>query len=124
MDCRFCNFNEIIIAANELAFAVYDKYPVTEGHILVIPKRHVASYFDTSIEERTAIDELLNECKRILDEKYQPDGYNIGINCGEAAGQTIFHVHVHLIPRYIGDVGNPRGGVRGIIPGRKDYKDD
>ncbi|MGE5418228.1 MAG: HIT family protein [Acidobacteriota bacterium] len=124
MDCPFCDCCENVIASNELVYAVYDTCPVTKGHLLVIPKRHVASYFDTTLEEKNAINDVIDECKKLMDAKYNPDGYNIGINCGEAAGQTIFHVHVHLIPRYAGDVSNPRGGIRGIIPGRSDYKDE
>ena len=99
------------ILENELAFAIYDKYPVSKGHVLVIPKRHYASYFDAAPEELTAINELIIQIKEILDE-LKPDGYNIGINVGEAAGQTVFHLHIHVIPRYSGDVDNPRGGIR------------
>jgi len=120
MTCPFCSPNEPIIS-NILAYAIYDKYPVNPGHILIIPKRHVASFFDTNNEERQAINELIIECKRLLDKEYAPDGYNIGVNIGEPAGQTVYHVHVHLIPRYIGDIDNPRGGVRGVIPEKRIY---
>lgn len=109
------------VLENDLAFAIYDKYPVNKGHMLIIPKRHTANYFDLTMEERLAIDELLFQGKQLLDETYSPDGYNVGINCGEVAGQTIFHVHVHLIPRYKGDMEDPRGGVRGVIPGKMKY---
>ncbi len=120
MHCPFCNPTEIVVS-NALAYAIYDKYPVSPGHMLIIPKRHVANFFDTSGEERQAIYELMEHCKSRLDRELSPDAYNIGINCGKAAGQTIFHVHVHLIPRYKGDIGNPRGGVRGVIPDKRVY---
>lgn len=118
--CIFCQIEEKIIE-NNLAFAIFDKYPVNPGHILIITKRHIADYFDSSPEERQAIDELLIKCRELLKEKYQPDAYNIGINCGEDAGQTIFHLHVHLIPRYKGDMDCPQGGVRGVIPEKRLY---
>lgn len=118
MSCPFCLLNEFAIE-NEVAFAIFDKYPVNKGHLLIIPKRHVEQYFDLTLEERQAIDDLLFKGKKLMDQQYQPDGYNVGINCGEAAGQTIFHVHVHLIPRYKGDIDEPRGGVRGVIPEKR-----
>ena len=120
MSCPFCLINEYEIE-NEVAFAIFDKYPVNKGHLLIIPKRHVEQYFDLTSEERQAIDDLLFKGKELLDQQYQPDGYNVGINCGEVAGQTIFHVHVHLIPRYKGDIEEPRGGVRGVIPEKRMY---
>ena len=112
MNCIFCEMKDYILE-NELAYAIYDKYPVGKGHMLFIPKRHVKDFFDITKEEREAIFELIDEGKKLLDKKYSPDSYNVGINCGEHAGQTIMHVHVHLIPRYIGDMKDPRGGVRG-----------
>ena len=121
MSCPFCSNELNIVKENDLAFAIYDKYPVTKGHLLIIPKRHVSSYFDICIEEKNAIAELLVECKESLNDTHSPDGYNIGINCGEAAGQTIFHLHVHLIPRYYGDMKDPSGGVRGVIPEKQKY---
>ena len=120
MTCVFCQITDIVLE-NELALAFYDKYPVNKGHLLIIPKRHVEQYFDLTEQERIAIDELLFQGKKMLDEQYQPDGYNIGVNSGEAAGQTVFHVHVHLIPRYDGDMKDPRGGVRGVIPEKQVY---
>jgi diadenosine tetraphosphate (Ap4A) HIT family hydrolase len=120
MHCPFCNPKETVVS-NELAFAIYDKYPVSPGHMLIIPKRHVADFFDTTPEEKRAVLEILDRSKKMLDEEMAPDGYNVGINCGSAAGQTVFHVHVHLIPRYAGDIDNPRGGVRGVIPGKRVY---
>ncbi len=120
MSCPFCEADGEILG-NELAFAKYDAYPVSPGHLLVIPRRHVADWFEVTDEEQQAIFSLVSEGKKILDAEFKPDGYNVGINCGEAAGQTIFHVHVHLIPRYTGDVPNPRGGVRAVIAAKKNY---
>lgn len=121
--CLFCNLpsNLQIQAENDLAFAVFDGFPVSPGHVLVIPKRHVANYFDLTSDELTAIQDLLVIMKNQVDEKFHPDGYNVGVNVGESAGQSVFHVHVHLIPRYKGDVANPRGGVRGVIPSKQKY---
>jgi diadenosine tetraphosphate (Ap4A) HIT family hydrolase len=121
MSCPFCSKEVEKINENEYAYALYDKYPVNKGHMLIITKRHIQDYFDTNSNEKHAIQALLDECKTMLDEAFSPDGYNIGINCGEAAGQTIFHLHVHLIPRYKGDLDNPRGGVRGVIPSQRMY---
>ena len=118
--CVFCQMKDYILE-NELAYAIYDKYPVGKGHMLFIPKRHVKDFFDITKEEREAIFDLIDEGKKLLDEKYSPDSYNVGINCGEHAGQTIMHVHVHLIPRYIGDIKDPTGGVRGVIPYKMKY---
>jgi len=120
MNCPFCNPEDIVFE-NSLAYAKMDAFPVSPGHMLIFPKRHVPDFFFLNDEEKSAIFLLLDEAKLYLDTKYHPDGYNIGINCGEAAGQTIFHVHIHLIPRYKGDVPNPRGGVRGIIADKRDY---
>lgn len=114
MPCVFCNYliSKDYIAENELAFAIYDNFPVNKGHVLIIPKRHFASFFDATQEEMQAFYSLTNKVRELLDEEFKPDGYNIGINVGEAAGQTIFHLHIHIIPRYKGDVENPRGGIR------------
>lgn len=116
--CLFCNCEDVILE-NRLAWAKYDKYPVSPGHMLIISKRHVPDFFATTIEERQALNELLNEAKKLLDQEHSPDAYNIGVNCGQPAGQTIMHLHIHLIPRYLGDMGNPRGGVRGVIPDKR-----
>ena len=111
--CVFCeNNNREIIAENDLAKAFYDHFPVNEGHVLVIPRRHIETFFDALPEELAAISALIFEVKEILQAKYRPDGYNIGVNVGVAAGQTVFHLHFHVIPRYSGDVEDPRGGVR------------
>jgi diadenosine tetraphosphate (Ap4A) HIT family hydrolase len=110
------------IASDELAFAILDSYPVSPGHALVVPRRVIATWFEASSEERQAIFDLVDEVKRLLDARTPaPDGYNIGINCGEAAGQTVMHLHVHVIPRYRGDVPDPTGGVRHVIPGKGNY---
>jgi len=122
-ECFFCNriHNKDFALENEFAVARFDDMPVNEGHLEVIPKRHVKDWWETTKEERIAIFDLLDEAKKIVDYRYHPDGYNIGMNLGEKAGQSIMHLHVHLIPRYDGDVPNPRGGVRGVIPDKQNY---
>lgn len=114
MDCIFCKYSssDEVVIQNDLAYAMHDHFPVNKGHLLIIPKRHFASYFEASEEEFLAIQDLIRLAKDMLDVEMKPDGYNIGINIGEAAGQTIFHLHIHLIPRFLGDVENPRGGIR------------
>ncbi len=106
---------------NDLCYARWDSYPVNEGHMLIVPWRHVADYFEVSAEERAALWETVDAAKRFLAENYRPDGYNVGINIGQAAGQSVFHLHLHLIPRYAGDMADPRGGVRGVIPEKQKY---
>lgn len=119
--CPFCTEPEPFLES-ELCFARYDHYPVSEGHTLIITKRHVSSFFDLTAKEMSELTALTVKVKKILDERFQPDGYNVGINVGEAAGQSVWHVHLHVIPRYIGDVKNPRGGVRGVIPKKQNYQ--
>lgn len=123
--CVFCNLesnNIKVIAENELALVFYDGFAVTQYHTLIIPKRHVADYFDLHTPEVNAIQELLHQQKYMLQAKDKSiTGFNVGINCGEDAGQSIFHVHVHLIPRRKGDMVNPKGGVRGVIPEKQKY---
>ena len=115
--CPFCTLGaERIVLANELAVVIRDSFPVSPGHTLIIPKRHVVSFFDVTGDERKAMLALLDGAKLGLDEAFHPDGYNVGINDGEAAGQTVPHLHLHLIPRYAGDSEDPRGGVRWILP--------
>lgn len=109
------------VASNPLAFAIRDRYPVSPGHTLVIPRRPVATWFEATPEEQRALFELVDVVKRELDRTLQPQGYNVGFNVGEAAGQTVFHLHVHVIPRFTGDVADPRGGVRHVIPGKGNY---
>ncbi len=114
-DCIFCNIPpEKIIIETELALAIYDKYPVNQGHMLVIPKRHFPGIFAATTEEVLALHEITLKVMDYLEENYHPAGYNIGINLDKAAGQTIFHLHIHVIPRYAGDVKNPRGGIRNL----------
>jgi diadenosine tetraphosphate (Ap4A) HIT family hydrolase len=109
------------VAANALAFAVRDAFPVSPGHTLVVPRRLVATWFDATRAEQHALLDLVEVVRRALDAERQPDGYNVGFNAGIAAGQTVLHLHVHVIPRYAGDVPDPRGGVRHVIPGKGNY---
>jgi len=112
--CIFCDVpKESIIAENELAFAIFDKYPVNPGHALIIPKRHFVSFFDATGEELLSLHRLVLEVKRTLDRQYDPDGYNVGVNVGECAGQVVWHVHLHVIPRFVGDSPRP-GGLRRV----------
>jgi len=124
ISCPFCilESNRDVVIENENAFAIFDKFPVSNGHLLIIPKLHSNSYFDLDIEIQNACWDIVNHVKQLLEKMYSPSGYNIGININVAGGQTIPHAHIHLIPRYIGDVSNPRGGVRGVIPFKQDYK--
>jgi diadenosine tetraphosphate (Ap4A) HIT family hydrolase len=119
-DCIFCK-NRNIIIENELAYADWDTYPASPGHCLVITKRHVPEYFQATAEEKAALWSLVDEIKPIIDEARSPDAYNVGINIGKTAGQSIPHIHIHIIPRYAGDVENPQGGVRGVIPHKQKY---
>jgi diadenosine tetraphosphate (Ap4A) HIT family hydrolase len=113
--CIFCDYNrEEIIEQNKLAYLIYDNYPVNKGHMLIIPFRHVHNFFELTEEELIAIYELLIEGQEKLKEEVKANGFNVGINIGAAAGQTVFHAHVHLIPRFHGDVEDPRGGIRNI----------
>jgi diadenosine tetraphosphate (Ap4A) HIT family hydrolase len=109
------------VLENSLFFANFDNHPVAKGHMKIIPKRHVDSFFDLTDGEITAAFDLLKKARGLLDEKFKPDAYNVGLNDGKAAGQTVFHLHIHLIPRYFGDVPNPVGGVRNVIPGKGNY---
>jgi ATP adenylyltransferase len=122
-DCAFCALDgsERVFFEDNLIRALWDGFPVSPGHALVVPRRHVANWFDASLEEQAALMRGLDVARARILERYQPDGFNIGINVGEAAGQTVFHLHLHLIPRYKGDVPDPRGGVRCVIPARARY---
>ena len=120
--CAFCTLPpERIIDSNDLALVIRDGFPISQGHTLIIPKRHTGSFFDTSEEEKLALFELIERAKLKIDKEFHPDSYNIGINDGPAAGQTVPHLHIHLIPRYKGDQEDPRGGVRWIIPSKAKY---
>lgn len=121
MNCIFCQRDGSILAETTLSFAVLDTFPVSKGHVLVIPKRHVATIWELTTEEYANVFDLVRQVKHLIQDKFDPQGINVGVNCSEAAGQTVFHAHIHVIPRYTGDVPNPRGGVRNIIPGKGDY---
>jgi diadenosine tetraphosphate (Ap4A) HIT family hydrolase len=121
MDCIFCRKDRPLLVQTELSLAFLDSFPVSKGHALVIPKRHVASIWEMTTEEYTDAFELVRQVRDILQQEFEPQGFNIGVNCGEAAGQSVFHAHIHIIPRYAGDVPNPRGGVRNIIPAKGNY---
>jgi len=124
-ECKYCNekyqHSWRTIVENEHFFANLDNHPVSPGHMKLISKRHVNSICELTDAEIIAMRDLMAEAQGYADRKYKPDGYNLGINQGEAAGQTVFHLHVHVIPRYNGDVANPIGGVRNIIAGMGDY---
>jgi len=121
--CLFCNSKESGLAdENQLAYASYDSYPVTDQHCLIIPKRHVKDYFDLTVEEIVACDQLIKKMKKEIEKKdASVKGFNIGTNSGKIAGQSIMHCHIHLIPRREGDVENPQGGVRSVIPLKQHY---
>lgn len=115
--CVFCQKPATdLILENDLAKAFYDQHPVRKGHLLIVPKQHYATYFEVPEATLMAMQSLLQAGKVFLDQEVHPAGYNIGINVGEAAGQTVMHAHIHLIPRYLGDVVDPRGGIRRMIP--------
>lgn len=121
-NCLFCSLDSSrIIMSNDYAFAIRDGFPISEGHTLIIPKRHIASLFEATAEEQAALFDLLGLASQQLQEQLKPDGFNIGINDGTAAGQTVMHLHIHLIPRYVGDQPDPRGGVRWIFPDKAAY---
>ena len=122
--CIFCQMEPTrIVSSNELSYAIRDGFPVTNGHTLVIPKRHAATFFDMTEEEIFSCNKLLHEQRRaILDGDKTVGGFNIGMNAGAVAGQTVFHAHIHLIPRRSGDVEDPRGGIRHLIPDKGFYK--
>ena len=125
-NCPFCKIERLInkdriVYQDDTWIAIYDNYPVSEGHVLLIPKRHVETFFNLNMVEFGSLGVTIGIIKMILDKKFHPDGYNIGANCGEVAGQTVMHCHIHIIPRYKGDMENPRGGVRGVIPEKQKY---
>jgi diadenosine tetraphosphate (Ap4A) HIT family hydrolase len=109
------------LAANRSAFVIADRFPVSPGHALVVSRRVIATWWEATDDERADILALVDEVKRRLDAELQPDGYNVGFNAGAAAGQTVGHLHIHVIPRYRGDVPDPRGGVRHVLPGKGNY---
>jgi len=120
--CPFCHLDpSSVICSNRHAVAVWDGFPVTPGHSLIIPKRHIVSFFEATPEEQAALFEILGEIRSRLIAERRPDGFNFGVNDGAAAGQTVMHLHIHLIPRYLGDTADPRGGVRWIMPEKAPY---
>jgi diadenosine tetraphosphate (Ap4A) HIT family hydrolase len=128
MSCLFCEILETgsreVIWENDLAFAIRDAFPLSPGHSLVLPKRHVASFWDCTPDEQASLLEGAGWLKEDLDVTFEGvDGWNIGVNVGEAGGQSVFHVHLHVVPRFFGDVEDPTGGVRGAMPGEANYRD-
>ena len=126
LSCPFCEIvsgpnHARVIVQNEHAFLIRDGFPVSDGHSLIIPKRHTGSFFDATLDERQALLGLVDQAKLLIDQEFAPDAYNIGINDGPAAGQTVPHLHIHLIPRYEEGVIDPRGGVRWVVPEKADY---
>ena len=115
--CELCTPAGVLFE-NGAGYVRYDSNSLSRGHVLVVPKRHVADFFEMSSEEQGAMLQLLNRARRHIEEEYAPDGYNVGVNIGAAAGQSRMHVHVHLIPRYAGDVPDPRGGIRCVLKQR------
>ena len=116
--CELCA-PQSVLSENELAYVRPDNHSLSPGHILVVPKRHVADFFEMTAQEQLAVVELLREARQVVHAEHSPDGYNIGVNIGQAAGQSRMHVHVHLIPRYLGDVANPKGGIRCVLAGNR-----
>ena len=123
--CLFCDRGDRekhkILMENDFCYAREDDFPVSDGHLEIVTKKHIVSFFDLSEDELHQIYSLLKQVKGLTDKKFHPDGYNIGLNEGEAAGRTIDHLHIHLIPRYKGDVNDSRGGIRTVIPGKGAY---
>jgi diadenosine tetraphosphate (Ap4A) HIT family hydrolase len=120
--CIFCSTaGEKLVAENALAQAVLDTYPVAPGHTLIVPRRHARTIWDLTEEEYAACFALVRAAKAIIAGRHRPDGFNVGVNCEQAGGQSVWHAHIHLIPRYKGDVPDPRGGVRNVIPHKAHY---
>jgi diadenosine tetraphosphate (Ap4A) HIT family hydrolase len=121
-ECPFCNINDdSVVLQSETAFAIHDGYPISPDHTLVISRQHVATLFELPRHEQLALWDLVDKVRERLIEEHHPDGFNIGLNDGVAAGQTVPHVHIHVIPRYDGDVPDPRGGIRWVIPDKAPY---
>jgi len=120
-DCIFCRPQREILASNAHAIAVFDTYPVSPGHSLILPLRHVVTIWDLPEDEYLACYALVRELKPVLEARFKPDGFNVGVNCGEAAGQSVWHAHIHVIPRFKGDTPFPKGGVRHVIPLKGGY---
>lgn len=122
-DCLFCQLGQEgkVLAHFKKCYVINDQYPVSPGHLLIVPYEHTLNWFTANKEVKLDIIQALTKMKHFLDEEFKPDGFNIGMNCGETAGQSIMHLHVHLIPRYKGDMNHPKGGVRGVIPSKQSY---
>ena len=120
-DCIFCDPKREILAENAHALAFFDSFPVSRGHALVVPKRHALDIFELSDEEYAGCFSLVFPLRELLIARFAPDGFNVGANCGEAAGQSVWHAHIHVIPRYVGDVPEPRGGIRNVLPRKAKY---
>ena len=123
MGCVFCEVlaGDALFLRGDHFAAFFDAFPVSPGHLLVVPLRHLESFFDFDEEEAEELYGFVARCKKVLDKEFAPDAYNLGVNAGRSAGQTVMHAHIHLIPRYAGDTADPRGGVRGIFPGSARY---
>ena len=122
LPCIFCKPPaDRIFFRSELVIGLWDAYPVSPGHALLIPRRHIPTWFEANAKERGALIDAMDAAKAVIEKDHRPNGYNIGINCGAAAGQTVLHLHIHLIPRFEGDVADPRGGVRHVIPDKANY---
>lgn len=120
--CPFCSLADLqVVAESELTVAFYDRYGISKGHTLVVPRQHAQSLFDLPAEVQQALWAMVARVQQILQVRFQPDGFNVGLNDGPAAGQTIMHVHIHVIPRFHGDVPDPRGGIRWIMPDKAVY---
>jgi diadenosine tetraphosphate (Ap4A) HIT family hydrolase len=120
--CPFCDVIRVHLAESPLAYAFEDEYPVSPGHVLVVVRRHVATYFDCTADEKREIWGLVERAHAVITNVRAPKGFNVGFNAGVAAGQTVPHAHLHVIPRYVGDVDDPRGGIRGVIPSKQHYR--
>lgn len=120
-ECIFCRPDRELIAQTSLSMAFFDRFAVAKGHALIVPRRHLATIWDMSDEEYADAFALVRTLKALLSKQFEPDGFNVGVNCGEAAGQSVWHAHIHVIPRYAGDVPDPRGGVRNVIPRKTGY---
>lgn len=125
MACPFCDIPEAerVIETDDV-IGFFDRYPASPGHLLLVPRRHVATWFDADQREKAALVRAIDDAVQLIESmaERQPDGYNVGFNAGEAAGQTVMHLHIHVIPRFRGDVDDPRGGIRGAIPIRRIYE--
>jgi diadenosine tetraphosphate (Ap4A) HIT family hydrolase len=125
VDCPFCHINPSRIFYNSnLVKGIWDSYPLNPGHALLIPHRHISRWFDATFEEQAALTSAIEQAKAAIEKQHSPNGFNIGFNDQKAAGQTVPHLHIHVIPRYAGDVADPRGGIRNIIPARAAYWKD